>query len=178
MRQRIRRQGTAERDDGGDVNHAARAAAHHAGKRRTGQAGDGADVDVDEGINGLRLDLDERAVPAEARVVDQQRKRLVGGDPLLNLRQGLGVGEIGGEHLGLRLRLPTQPLGQRLQALTPPGDEHDTVTIAGQPLGLRRADAGRCPGDECARSGTRTRHSPSLLAPPKIRPSAESLPVS
>ena len=67
-------------------------------------------MNVNEVINHLRFHHRERAITAEACVVDQQRKRLVTGDASLNLRESAGIREIGYLHLGVRVRLTSQLL--------------------------------------------------------------------
>ena len=92
------------------VDHPTCATADHARQSRAGKACDGTDMDADEVIDDFRFDLHERAVTAEAGVVDHQGKRLIS-DARLKLRERARVREVGCQHLRVRVRFVSQPLG-------------------------------------------------------------------
>ena len=110
------------------------AALDHPRERRAREARGRDDVHADQVLCDLRVDLREGPVAGEARVVHEQVDA-VGGTGL-DLGERRGVGEIGREHLDVRL----QPLSKLLEPLAPARDDDDVVAVRSEPLGERDAE--------------------------------------
>jgi len=88
LRQRIRRKRAAEGKERRDVDDGARSALDHRRQRRPRQARHREHVNADQIGGDVRVELDERPVAGEARVVDEH---VDAGRPRFHLRQAAGV---------------------------------------------------------------------------------------
>jgi hypothetical protein len=152
--------------DRGDVEHRAGTPLHHLGQERPGQLVGGPDVEAH--LLGLALDrqLVEGPDRAEARVVAQPDDR--GAARRSDRADEFGacgrVGQVADLDVHAGAVAPAQLLGERLQAVAPPGDQRDAVAAGGEHAGQLGADARRGAGDDDGgvRGGCGKRHAPSL----------------
>ena len=147
---------------GGHVGHAlvggrgrydqdgARTAFHHAGQVKVSEMNQSRAVQLDDPEFAFAVTRAERAVGADARIIDQQ----VDGDAPLssegkNRRRRIGLGKIGGQHLDADAMRRMQ---SSAESCKPPGTsrrQNKVRAARGQFLRQCRADPGTSPGDQC-----------------------------
>jgi hypothetical protein len=112
----------------------------------------GGDEHVEQALLGLDVVGQEPLLEAEAGVVDQQvdRPRRIR-QPRLHQGQLRPVGQVGGHDLHVDVVLVPECLGDRLQPLPVPRDQHEVVAAAGELGGERVADSGGGAGDQGGR---------------------------
>ena len=105
-------------------------------------------VQVDLADLGVDVERVERSERAEARVVHED---VDGARPRLDRGELRGIGEIGGEHLGVRTAPAFDLLGERLEPRHIARDEHDVVAARRQLARELLADTDGRARDQCNR---------------------------
>jgi hypothetical protein len=82
---------------------------------------------------------------ADARVVHEQRDARVFPKLRFDRRKRRRIGQIGADDLDAPARFVRDALGEISEPVVAAGDEDQVVAALGEPLGVDRADARRCP---------------------------------
>jgi hypothetical protein len=143
-----------ERDQRREVQDRAAAALDHAGKEDARERDHRLDVGADHLGLGVRVEADELAAAAVARVVhedlDGQAASLELG---LQLLARVDVGDVHGDRLGAHVVLPAELVGELAQLLLAPRRECHAEAAAGELARDLRADSRRRAGDEAGGVG-------------------------
>ena len=147
----------------------------HARHEERAQVDHRLDVGADHGELGVAVGPVHRSHGGEAGVVDQDVGRQAAlGQRGRELGARVGVGQVGGDHLGPDRVRPRQLVGQRLQPVLAPGHEGHSVAAPRQLACDLRADARRGTGDDGGRVllGGRECHAPERRGATATRRSA------
>jgi hypothetical protein len=126
----------------------------HAGQDARAQVGDGLDVGADHRQLAAGVAAVYRPDRAQPGVVDQHVGREAALRYLLDEPQpGLGVGQVGRDHLGPDGVGCGQLSRQLTQAVVAPGDQRDPETPLGRPAPDPSADARGSPGHDARAFG-------------------------
>ena len=103
-------------------------------------------------------------------VVDQHAYTRVFTQPRFDPSKGIGLGEVGDQHLDGNGEVLAQAGSQRLQARLVAGDQHQVVTALGEAFGIGGADTAGGTGDENGRQGTHGKSSRWVATPDRGGP--------